>query len=43
MVLGEKGWTDGQIALTERPTGTVTKLSPADAAIRLKARLGPVL
>jgi hypothetical protein len=40
VVIGEKGLKEGQIELKERRTGTVTKLSPADIAARLKEVLG---
>ena len=43
MVIGDKGLKEGQIELKDRRTGAVTKLSPADAATRLKELLGPAL
>jgi prolyl-tRNA synthetase len=43
VVIGDKGLKEGQIELKERRTGTVTKLSPAEIAGRLKELLRPVL
>ena len=43
VVIGEKSLAQGQVELKDRRTGTITKLSPADVAGRLKDLLWPVL
>jgi len=43
VVIGEKNLSQGLMELKERRAGTVTKLAPIDAVVRLKELLAPVL